>query len=320
MPPPRGTPNIIEGPGDYDVTHTIHNDTYPAINPVHLNLTGKSVFITGGSRGIGRAMAISFAKGGASNIAVGARSDLTQLSKDIAAAAKSANRPPPQFLPLKLDVTNEDSVTQCTKQIEQSFGKLDILINNAGVLGEYGLIGDSNSERWWEVFDVNVRGAYLVTKSLLPLLLKGDVNARYVVSVTSVAAHLYNPTLSAYEISKLGLWKFSQLVNVEYASKGITSFAVHPGNVPTDIIGGPEGLPEHHKPIFIETPELAGDSLVFLTSEKRTWLGGRYLNLTWDLPELLQREEEIVALDKFRNKFDFALGGGTNGVAVNGKA
>lgn len=248
MPPPRGTPNIIEGPGDYDVTSTIHNDTYAAIDPSRLDLNGKSVLITGGSRGIGRAMALSFAKGGASFIAVGARSDLTQLSKDIAAAAQSANRVPPRFLGLKLDITDEASVSACAAKIEETCGKLDILINNAGVLGEYGLIADSDPRGWWDVFDVNIRGAYLVTKAMIPLLLKGDLSGRHVVSVTSVAAHLYNPTLSAYEISKLGLWKFSQLVNVEYAAKGITSFAVHPGNVPTEIIGGPEGLPEHHKP------------------------------------------------------------------------
>ncbi|KAL3461907.1 hypothetical protein BJX64DRAFT_288863 [Aspergillus heterothallicus] len=316
MPPPRGTPNIIEGPGDYDVTRTIHNDTYPAINPSHLNLNGKSVLLTGGSRGIGRAMALSFAKGGASSIAVGARSDLSQLEADLYAAAESAGRARPRFLPLKLDITDESSVAESASKIEETFGKLDILINNAGVLGEYGLIGDSDTKGWWDVFDVNIRGAYLVTKAMIPLLLKGDSRGRYVVSITSVAAHLYNPTLSAYEISKLGLWKFSQLVNVEYAGQGITSFAVHPGNVPTEIIGGKENLPEHHRPIFIETPELAGDSIAYLTSEKRSWLGGRYLNLTWDLPELLKREDEIVAQDKFRNKFDFALGAsGVNGIA-----
>ena len=68
--------------------------------------------------------------------------------------------------------------------------------------------------------------------------------------------------------------------------------------------------------VFIETPELAGDSIAFLTSEKRSWLGGRYLNLTWDLPELIRREEEIVALDKFKNKFDFNLTAGVNGHAL----
>ncbi|KAE8148524.1 hypothetical protein BDV25DRAFT_168385 [Aspergillus avenaceus] len=308
MPPPRGTPNIIEGPGDYEVTSQIHNDTYPAINPTRLNLTGKAVLITGGSRGIGRAMALSYAKAGASHIAVGARSDLTQLAIDIAAAASSAARPAPQFLPLKLDITNEDSVTAAVQTITATFGKLDILINNAGVMGNYALIGESDPKAWWDVFDVNIRGAYIVTRAMIPLLLKGDSAARYVISVTSVAAHLYNPTLSAYEIAKLGLWKFTQLVNVEYAAKGITAFAIHPGNVPTDIIGGPENLPEHHKPIFIETPELAGDSLAFLTAEKRDWLGGRYVNLTWDLPELIRRKDDIVASDGLRNKFDFSLG------------
>lgn len=263
-------------------------------------------------------MILSFAKAGASFIAAGARSDMSQLAKDVEAAALSANRPTPTFLPVKMDVTDRKSVEDAAAEIEKAFGKLDIVINNAGILGKFGLITDSNPDEWWQVLDVNIRGPYLVSRSFLPLLLKGE--DKYLINVASVAAHLLNPTLSAYQVSKMGLVKLTQLINAEYSGQGVISFAVHPGNSPTDIMGGPEGLTDHEKTskfmfyrlkqiltpsVFVETPEISADTLVFLTSQKRTWLGGRYINCTWDMPELMAKEEEIVKEDKLKVKFLF---------------
>ena len=233
--------------GDYDVTSVVHSDTYPAIDPTKLDLAGKSIFITGGSKGLGRAMAISFAKAGASQIAVGARSEMSQLGKDIEAAAVSAKRTAPKFLPIKLDVTSEDSVSKAAAEVSKTFQKLDVLINNAGILGPHTLIGDSKPDEWWNVFEVNTRGPYLVTRAFLPLLLAAD-NETYIINVASVGAHLINPTLSAYQPSKLALLRLTQFTSAEYADKGVIAFAIHPGNIPTDIVGGAEGLPEHLKP------------------------------------------------------------------------
>ncbi|KAL6720592.1 hypothetical protein ACLMJK_002516 [Lecanora helva] len=297
MPPPRGIPNFLEGPGDFDVTSTVHNDTYPAISPQNFNLSGRSIFITGGSKGLGLSMALSFAKAGASSIAVGARSDMSHLPSIIESAATSANRKIPNFLALQLDVTDEESVSRAAAEVAQEFGKLDILINNAGVLGEFGLIADSKPEEWWRVMEVNVRGPYLVARAFMPLLLKGE--EKYIISLTSVGAHLTNPNLSAYQLSKNALLRLAQLLNSEYSKQGVVSFAIHPGNCPTDIMGSPERL-EHVKHIFTESPELSGDSVVYLTSEKRPWLGGRYVNCMWDLPELMSRKDEIVRDDKLK--------------------
>ncbi|KAK4464468.1 putative 2-(R)-hydroxypropyl-CoM dehydrogenase [Cladorrhinum samala] len=307
MPPSKDQPNILRGPGDYEVTSTIHNDTYPEIDPRKLDLTGKAVFVTGGSRGLGRSMAISLARAGASQIAVGARSDVSSLGQEILAAA-SDRANPPRFLGVKLDVTDAASVTSAAAQVEAEFGKLNVLINNAGILGKYGLIADSNPDEWWEVQEVNVRGPYLVTRAFLPLLLKtGADEEKYIINVTSVGAHLTNPTLSAYQVAKNALLKFTTLTNAEYGPKGVTSFAIHPGNIPTDIMGGPSAIPPHHKHVFVETPELSGDSIAYLVSQKREWLGGRYINCTWDLPELLAKKNEIVAGDKLKTKFDFDI-------------
>jgi NAD(P)-dependent dehydrogenase (short-subunit alcohol dehydrogenase family) len=112
-----------------------------------------------------------------------------------------------------------------------------IIVNNAGIIGDFALIGDSNPDAWWRVLEVNLRGPYLVSCAFLPLLLKtGDA---YVVNISSVGAHLVGPTLSAYQTSKLSVLRFSEFLNAEYAGKGVISFAIHPGNIPTDIMGGP---------------------------------------------------------------------------------
>lgn len=145
-----------------------------------------------------------------------------------------------------MDVTSPSSVAEAAAEVENAFGRLHILINNAGILGKYGLIADSEPREWMQVIDVNLQGPYLVTRAFLPLMLKSS-GVRYIVNVTSGGALLTNPTLSAYQISKGGLLKLSTLTNAEYSSQGVVTFAIHPGNCPTDIMGGPDAIPDHHK-------------------------------------------------------------------------
>jgi NAD(P)-dependent dehydrogenase (short-subunit alcohol dehydrogenase family) len=185
------------------------------------------------------------ARAGASYLAVGARSDLSRVAKDAEVAALSANRAAPKFLPINLDIADPKSVEDAAAAVEKAFGRCDIVVNNAGIIGDFALIGDSNPDAWWRVLEVNLRGPYLVSRAFLPLLLKtGDA---YVVNISSVGAHLVGPRLSAYQTSKLSLLRFSEFLNAEYAGKGVISFAIHPGNIPTDIMGGPEGVPDNLK-------------------------------------------------------------------------
>ena len=118
-------------------------------------------------------------------------------------------------------------------------------MHNAGVFGAPALIADSDPETWWNTWDVNIKGPYLVTRAFLPLLLKGG--EKQIVYVTSVGAWLTGATLSAYQTSKLALSRFTEFVIAEYGEKGIVAFSVHPGNVPGTDILGPEGPPEEIK-------------------------------------------------------------------------
>jgi NAD(P)-dependent dehydrogenase (short-subunit alcohol dehydrogenase family) len=260
-------------------------------------------------------MATSFAQAGASHIAIGARSSLDSLKEDLLAAAAKANRPAPKVLCVKLDITSQQSTEEAAKLVEQGFGKLDILINNAGVIGKMKLVADSDPDAWWQTWNVNIRGPYLMTRAFLPLMLKGG--DKTIISTSSVGAHLTSPSLSDYQPSKLAVLRFMQFVSEEYKDKGVLAFSIHPGNIPTDMIGGPAGVPEHLKPsecsraevgvalltnllVFVETAELSADTIVYLVREKRPWLAGRYINCTWDMPELMAQEEEIVKGDKLK--------------------
>lgn len=235
---------LIAPQGDYDVTATVHNDTYPAIDPTKSNFHGKSIFITGGSKGIGLAMSLAFAKAGASNIAVGARSDQSSVEKAIHDAAATAKRVPPRVLPITLDVTIQASVDNAAKEVEKAFGRLDILINNAGILGSIDRVADSDPDAWWNVWTVNFRGSYLVSRAFLPLLLKGG--DKTIINVSSVGAHLTLPGASAYQTSKLAMVRFTEFLCADYGDQGVTAFAIHPGNVITDILG-PDGPPDFLK-------------------------------------------------------------------------
>lgn len=150
MPPPQGSWNPLEGPGDYTTTSTVHNDTYDAIDPKHADFTGKTVFLNGASRGLGREMALSFAKAGASQIVISARSHLTLVAEDVKKAAAEAGRQEPVVLALTCEVSLPESVEQAAKDIEKTFGKLDVLINVAGIMGQRGNVGESDPDDWWQ--------------------------------------------------------------------------------------------------------------------------------------------------------------------------
>lgn len=138
-----------------DFTTTTHNDTYPYISPSQFNLKNRAVLITGASKGIGRATAISYAAAGTSQIAIAARSGMEGLEDEMEAAAREAGRTPPQVWKLKLDVTSEESVAAASREVEREFGRLDILVNNAGYLEPFVPITESKTEEWWKVWEVS---------------------------------------------------------------------------------------------------------------------------------------------------------------------
>ncbi|EUC39176.1 hypothetical protein COCCADRAFT_31899 [Bipolaris zeicola 26-R-13] len=272
-----------------------HHDTYPYIDPKKVNLKGKSVLITGASKGIGKATAISYAQAGASNIALGARSYLDSTVTAVLEAAKAAGHPPPRITTLNLDVTSASSVSAAALQVSKDFdGRLDILINNAGYLHKLSSIPDSDPEDWWRTFEVNIKGPYLIFHAFYPLLRQSSLKT--VINVVSLIGVSTLPQHSGYALSKLAALRLTQYISQDHGEgkEGIVAIGVHPGAIATDMtLTMPEEL--HH--VLTETKELAGDAMVWLGAERREWLGGRYVSVCWDFEELSEKKGEIVEGD-----------------------
>ena len=258
------------------------------------------MFLSGASKGVGRATALSFVKAGVSAIAIAARSDLSTLEQELHEAAAAAGRAETLLIkPIVLDVLDSHSIQRAAEETSTAFGGLDILVNNAGAMEDFQPTLDSDPDQWWHTWMVNLRGTYLLTRALLPLLLQGSETGKQIIMLTSIGAFLPTSGASGYHMSKLVVLRYTEYLNLEYGAQGILAYAVHPGAIPTELgLKMPEFL--HAK--LIDKPELAADTIVFLISEKRTWLMGRYVSCTWDMPEFLQKQEEIVGGDKLKMK------------------
>ncbi|KAI4220557.1 MAG: hypothetical protein L6R36_007539 [Xanthoria steineri] len=284
----------------FNFTSTLRSDTYPAIDPNKLDLSGKHIFLSGASKGVGRAAALSFVKAGVAAIAIAARSDLSALKQELEEAATDAGRKDiPYVKTILLDISDPQSIEQAALETSNTFNrKLDILINNAGTMEEFKPTLQSEPDQWWHTWTVNIRGTYLLTRALLPLLLRGDAQMeKQILMLTSIGAFMPAPGGAAYQMSKLALLRYAEYLNLEYGAQGIVAYALHPGAIPTDIgLTMPKFL--HAK--LIDKPELAADTIVYLAAEKREWLRGRYISCTWDMTEFLEKREEIVSGDKLK--------------------
>ena len=137
-----------------------------------------------------------------------------------------------------------------------------------------------------------------MTRAFLPLLLKGG--EKTIININSIGAHLVRPGASAYQTSKLAILRLREYLVVEYRAQGLLPIAVHPGAVATEM--GLTTLPKKYLGNLKDTRELAADTIVWLTQERKDWLAGRYLGASCDMPEVMARKDEIVQGDKLKVK------------------
>lgn len=124
---------------------------------------------------------------------------------------------PPKVLTLPLDVTSRSGVEAAAKEVEKAFGSLDILINNAGYLEPFVKIADSDPDVWWSTHEINIKGVYLMTRSFISLLLKGE--GKTIVSLSSIGGHIIMPGASAYQTGELALLRLMEFVCAEYGDQ-----------------------------------------------------------------------------------------------------
>lgn len=280
-------------------TNTLHHDTYPTIDPLNsIDMVGKHVFITGASRGIGKKMAIDFARAGASVVGIAARSDLASVKAEIEEAATSVGRDVPKVITVTVDILSGDSLKKAVADITPQFGnKLDILVNNAGYMETWKRTTEADPEDWWHSWEVNIKGQFLVCHFMLPLLLAGDSSLKTMVNISSIGAQMCTPGASAYQTARFAILRLTEILNAEYEEQGLIAYCMHPGAVKTELAWK---MPVPVQKLLNDTPDLMSGTIVFLTQKRREWLRGRYISCTWDMPEMFAMEKEIVERDMLK--------------------
>ena len=159
-----------------------YDDTYPFIDPLKGSATGLKVLVTGASKGIGQKTAISFAKSGASAIALLARSNLDDIAKEVVEAAKQAGHKEPKVLKLQASTIDAAAVGEAMRAVEKEFGDLDVVINNASRMETWHPVAETDIQDWWSTWEVNLKGTFLVTRAALPLVMKGKHKTMVVIT------------------------------------------------------------------------------------------------------------------------------------------
>lgn len=192
-----------------------------------MNFNGKVVLITGASSGIGAATAEYFAKLGATLALTGRNAD--NLTATIEKCVTSEGTPRP--LPIVGDITVESHVKMIIEKVIQTYGKLDVLINNAGMI-ERGSIETTTLEQYDRVMNTNVRSLYHLTMLAVPHLIASKGN---VVNISSVNGIRSFQGILAYNMSKSAVDQFTRCVALELAAKGVRVNSVNPGVIITNI-------------------------------------------------------------------------------------
>ena len=189
-------------------------------------LANKVALITGGGTGIGKAIALSFAKNGA-KVAVASRN---RSHLDIAAAEFDALGLP--HVTLQMDVTKKDDVKREVDRVVAKWGAIQILVNNAGISG-LSLIDDPDDSKWYKILDTNLNGMYLVTKEVLKHM--RDHSGGRVINISSVLGKFGVPGYTAYCSTKHGMIGFTRALALEVVDRGITVNTICPGWVDTEM-------------------------------------------------------------------------------------
>jgi len=256
-----------------------------------INLAGQVAIVTGGGRGIGKAIAMALARADAS-VAVVARS-----GDQLAGTAKEITEAGGRAISVTADVSDPGAVERMVVEVEKSLGSVDLLVNNAGLPGPIGRTWETDPDDWWRCLEVNLRGPMLCSRAVLPGMITREGGR--IVNVASGAGTFAIPYLGAYVTSKTALIRFTEIVALEAGVHGVMVFAIEPGTVRTTMteyaLKSEEG--QRWMPRFVEIfkrgedvpPNHAADLVVMLASGRADSLSGRFFTIKDDVVGLVER-------------------------------
>jgi len=241
-----------------------------------LTLEGKNALVTGGSRGIGHAIALELARQGA-NVAVTANSSLAgaeSVADEIRALGRNA-------VAAQCNIADSGQVEKLISQVLTSLGSLDIVVNNAGVTKD-ALVLRMSEEDWDTVLDTNLKGTFLVTRAALKPMIKQRQGK--IVNITSVIGLIANPGQANYSASKAGIIGFTRTIAKEVASRNIQANCVAPGFIETAMT---DALSQEQRDNIIKqipanrlgSPQDIANVVAFLCSPSASYITGQTLTV-----------------------------------------
>ena len=240
------------------------------------NLSGKTAFVTGASRGIGRAIALRLAADGA-KVALNFASNSAK-AEEVKSAIEAQGG---EAMLLQGDVSNFAVVTELIKKVVDAWGRLDILVNNAGITRDNLLLKMSEDD-FDKVIATNLKGVFNCTKAVTKLMMKQ--RGGRIVNLSSVVALKGNVSQTNYAAAKAGIIGFTKSAARELAPRGVTVNAVAPGLIDTDMTAA---LSEKVKEVMLQeipagrpgTPEDVANAVAFLVSDQAAYITGQVLSV-----------------------------------------
>jgi 3-oxoacyl-[acyl-carrier protein] reductase len=241
-----------------------------------MNLTDRVAIVTGGGRGIGRAIAVRLAEAGVKVVVndVGSAEPANSVVEEIKALGR-------QSIAVLADISVKTDVERLVETAKDTFGKIDILVNNAGIARDQLLLRMSDEE-WDKVLAVNLKGAFLCSRAVLRHMIRQRWGR--IISIASIVGIVGNPGQANYGASKAGIIGLTRTLAKEIGSRQITVNAVAPGFIDTEMtqrLGASwkEELKNRIPLGYVGSPRDVAEAVAFLASEEARYITGQVLNV-----------------------------------------
>jgi 3-oxoacyl-[acyl-carrier protein] reductase len=232
-------------------------------------LSDSVALVTGAASGIGRAIALRFAKEGAKVSVVDLNlEEANKVVKEIEDLGGNA-------IAVQCDVSEEDQVSRTIEDTEKKLGRISILVNNAGILN-HNLVQDMTTEQWHKIFRINVDGMFYFSRILVKSMQKGS----RIINMSSQNALCGQVTAAHYAATKAAILGFTRTLALEVAHKGITVNAIAPAMILTPMAEGLKSMPDYAKEVPVKrygTPEDVATVAAFLASQETGYITGQVI-------------------------------------------
>jgi NAD(P)-dependent dehydrogenase (short-subunit alcohol dehydrogenase family) len=264
------------------------------------SLRGEVAIVTGGGRGIGLAIARSLARAGA-QVVVSARS-----AAQVEEAASLIQAEGGTAFGWSGDVTSNESVAALVDATMDRYGRIDLLVNNAGVGGPFGPLYEVALDEWRECIEIDLLGPVICSKAVLPAMM--SQGSGRIINVASAAGLRGRPYAAAYSVAKTGVIRFTECLANEVKEHGISVFVIHPGAVHTsmeDRAAASDAVAKwmpHFIPMVREhgvSAEVPAGLCLALAAGRADFLSGCFLDVGWDLEQMVLLREEILQRDLY---------------------